>query len=175
MTIDIMLFAVLDQTVPYRTRVLLISLLLLLLGSFTTQEASAQRQEDTGVYIDPERADPNARRVMVVNSNQVETEVTNYGTVARGGQSPIGGIWPRGTGHDHLHEMSAIIGARVINGTDTTIIISDGYSEANEIDPQTNVLMKFHPLAGYVKIDARQGRDCKQLELQFLARLVAGT
>ena len=119
--------------------------------------ANAQRQEDTGVYIDPERGDPNARRVMVVNSNQVETEVTNYGTVARGGQSPIGGIWPRGTGHDHLHEMSGIIGAQVIRQSrDTTIIISDGYSEATELDPQTNVLMKFHPLAGYVKIDARQ-------------------
>ncbi|MBX2821392.1 MAG: hypothetical protein KTR29_16980 [Rhodothermaceae bacterium] len=119
--------------------------------------AFAQRQEDTGVYIDPEQADPNARRVMVVNSNQVETEVTNYGTVARGGQSPIGGIWPRGTGHDHIHEMSAIIGGQIINqNNDTTIIISDGYSEASEIDPQTNVLMKFHPLAGYVKIDERQ-------------------
>ncbi len=134
----------------------LLMFMLLVIGGWSINDVAAQRQEDTGVYIDPERADPNARRVMVVNSNQVETEVTNYGTVARGGQSPIGGIWPRGSGHDHLHEMSAIIGARVINGTDTTIIISDGYSEANEIDPQSNVLMKFHPLSGYVKIDARQ-------------------
>ena len=128
-----------------------------LVAMLAASPALAQRQTDSGVYIDPDRADPNARRVMVVNSNQVETEVTNYATVARGGQSPIGGIWPRGTGHDHLHEMSGIMGAQIIDAqNDTTIIISDGYSEANEIDPQSNVLMKLHPLAGYVKIQDDQ-------------------
>ena len=137
-------------------RVMLLFAGLLQIASLLPATVLGQRQ-DTGVYIDPEKADPNARRVMVVNSNQVETEITNYGTIARGGQSPIGGIWPRGSGHDHLHEMTGLIGAQIVDASnDTTIIISDGYGESAELDNETNVLQKFHPLAGYVRIAERQ-------------------
>ena len=143
----------------------LISALLLLILVSSPGSTFAQRL-GSGIYIDPDQSDPNARRVMVMNSNQVETEVTNYGSVARGGQSPIGGIWPRGTGHDHLHEMTGLIGAQVIGpNNDTTLIVSDGYSEfaGEEIDPETNILMKFHPLSGYLRIAQDQNEIANSL------------
>ncbi|MEM1268827.1 MAG: hypothetical protein AAGI08_02155 [Bacteroidota bacterium] len=107
-----------------------------------------------GQFVDDTRSDPNARRAFVINSNQVETDVTNYGTVARGGESPIGGVWPRGTGHDHIHEMTGYVAAQIVdrNGN-RVIVISDGYTDSEgEIDNQTNVRQKFHPKPGYLRI-----------------------
>ncbi|MDZ7269467.1 MAG: hypothetical protein ONB48_18790 [candidate division KSB1 bacterium] len=115
------------------------------------------RAQNGGVYLDPNRSDRLLRRAMIMNANQVETDITNHGTIARGNDSPIGGVWPRGTGHDHIHEMTGFIAAEVVDRNGQTIhIISDGYRDAGgsggEIDPVTNISYKFHPLPGYFKV-----------------------
>ena len=114
-----------------------------------------------GIYIDPNRSDPNARRSLILSANQVESFVGNWGNIGQG-DIPISGVWPRGTGHDHIHELTGIIGASVVDTNGTRIvIISDGFRDgggtSGELDPITNIGWKFHPLPGYVNL--AQGQD----------------
>ena len=128
---------------------------LLLLTLFIIPAIPILAQENGTIYIDPNRADPKLRRVFIMNSNQVSTDMTNYGTIARGNDSNpddgAGGVWPTGTGHDHIHEMTGFIAARVVDRNGKEIhIISDGYRDpggaTSEIDPVTNIEYTFHPL-----------------------------
>ncbi len=116
-------------------------------------------------YIDPNPSDPKMRRILIMNSNQVSTDITNYGTIGRGNDSNPedggGGVWPTGTGHDHIHEMTGFVAARVIDKNNQPVyIISDGYRDpggaTSEIDPVTNVAYKFHPLPGYLNPEKGQ-------------------
>ena len=115
-------------------------------------------QQDGAIYIDPNPSDSKMRRILIMNANQVSTDITNYGTIGRGNDSNPedggGGVWPTGTGHDHIHEMTGFIAARVVDRNNKVIyIISDGYRDpggaTSEIDPVTNTVYKFHPLPGY--------------------------
>jgi len=118
--------------------------------------------QQSGIYIDPNKSDPTLRRSMVINANQVETDITNFGTVGRANASPIGGVWPRGTGHDHIFEMTGFIAAKVVDIYGNEVhLISDGYTDGggtdNKMDPITNILYNFHPLPGY--FNSEQGQD----------------
>ncbi len=115
--------------------------------------------QNGNIYIDPDKSDPTLRRVLIINANQVSTDVTNYGTIGRGNDSDVasggGGVWPKGTGHDHIHEMTGFIAARVRNKDgQPTYIISDGYRDpggaTSEIDPVTNIPYTFQPVPGYI-------------------------
>lgn len=130
----------------------------LLLAMVLIQALPLLAQHNGVIYIDPNRSDPKLRRVLIINSNRVSTDITNYGTIARGNDSNpddgAGGVWPTGTGHDHIHEMTGFIAARVIDRNGTPIhIISDGYRDpggaTSEIDPISNIEYTFHPLPGY--------------------------
>lgn len=126
-------------------------LFLLFLGA--PNQAKAQNN-DSGVYIDPNKGEQNSRVDFNVTGNQVESIITNWGTVGNGnGSINQAGVWPKGTGHGHLHEMTGMILTRTPdrNGQDVTII-SDGYgasSDASDIDPNTNIRWKFQPVPGY--------------------------
>ena len=113
----------------------------------------------SGIWIDPNRADATKRRSLIMNGNNVETMVGNWGNVGQG-SNPISGVWPRGSGHDHIHEFTGIVAAEV-PGSDGAmhIIVSDGYSDGvnDEVDPITNIEYKFHPLDGY--LNAIEGQD----------------
>ncbi len=126
-------------------------------------------QNNGTIYIDPNKSNPEKRRVLIINSNQVSTDLTNYGTVGRGNDSDVasggGGVWPRGTGHDHIHEVTGFIAGRVtttdsLGASQPIYIISDGYRDAggsqSEIDPVTNILWKFHPIGGYFNDELAQ-------------------
>ena len=144
----------------------------LLLMVFALPVASLQGQED-GIFIDPNRSDPNARRSLIMSANQVETFVGNWGNIGQG-DIPISGVWPRGTGHDHIHELTGIIAASVIDTAGNRIvIITDGFRDgggtSGELDPITNIGYKFHPIAGLCQRRARAGRICQQLESTLMA------
>lgn len=65
---------------------------------------------DSNVFIDPNEGSQDARVDFNVTGNQVESIITNWGTVGNGnGSINQAGVWPKGTGHGHLHEMTGMI------------------------------------------------------------------
>ena len=109
---------------------------------------------DSGVFIDPNKGQQNERVSFNLTGNQVESIITNWGSVGNGnGSINQAGVWPRGTGHGHIHEMTGIIVSRTKDqeGNEVTIV-NDGYgasSDDTDIDPNTNVRWKYQPLPGY--------------------------
>lgn len=109
---------------------------------------------ESGVFIDPNEGEQDSRVDFNVTGNQVESIITNWGTVGNGnGSINQAGVWPKGTGHGHLHEMTGMILTRTedVDGQEVTVI-SDGYgasSDVSDIDPNTNIRWKFQPLPGY--------------------------
>ncbi|MCB9057458.1 MAG: hypothetical protein H6627_02770 [Calditrichae bacterium] len=132
---------------------------ILIVSVFLLALAMTVFAQDADIFIDPQKSDPTMKRIVIIGANQVSTDVTNYGTIGRGNDSDVasggGGVWPRGTGHDHIHEMTGFIGARVKDKSGKYVyIISDGYRDpggaGSEIDPVTNIQYAFQPLAGYL-------------------------
>lgn len=110
---------------------------------------------ESGLYINPEPGEREWRTDLNVNGNQVESVITNYGTIGKGNESiNQAGVWPKGTGHGHLHQMSGWVGSRVDNvGGEPTVIISDGYSDGNTgplAETDGTVEWKFQPKPGYL-------------------------
>lgn len=139
--------------VPLVAKLLVFMLPVLLLDSGPT----VAQNNDTGVYVDPNRSDRNWRTDLNIAGNDVESIITNYGTIGKGNESiNQAGVWPRGTGHGHLHEMTGYVASRVEDTRgDKTIIISDGYRDGSggSIDPVTEIEWKFQPLPGYFNRD----------------------
>ena len=110
---------------------------------------------DSGIFIDDAKGRQDWRVDFNVTGNNVESIITNWGTVGNGnGSINQAGVWPKGTGHGHLHEMTGMAASRVrdVNG-DLVTIVSDGYgasSNQSEIDPETNIRWKFQPIPGYL-------------------------
>ncbi len=103
----------------------------------------------SGIYIDLNKSDPKARRDVNISGNRVVMYISNWGQVANSVPEG-GGVWPRGTNHDHLHMLSPFMAARVPDKTGRPIyIVSEGYMEMGKRDPGTNIDQKFQPLAGY--------------------------
>lgn len=121
---------------------------------FLLASSAVAQTNDSNVFIDPAQGSQDARVDFNVTGNQVESIITNWGTVGNGnGSINQAGVWPKGTGHGHLHEMTGMILTRTpdVNGQNVTII-SDGYgasSDATDIDPNTNIRWKFQPVPGY--------------------------
>ncbi len=129
--------------------------LILLTGFFIWGHRGAvmAQNSEAGIWIDPERSDPTDRRSLIMNGNNVESMVGNWGNVGQG-PVPISGVWPRGSGHDHIYEFTGFVGARVPDSTGKpVVVISDGYYDgggtSGEFDPVTNIEYKWHPLPGY--------------------------
>lgn len=115
--------------------------------------SSAVSAQNSGVYVDPNRSDRQWRSSFNVAGNDVESILTNFGTIGRGNESiNQAGVWPRGTGHGHLHEMTGWIASQVKNALGANqIIVSDGYRDGGEtIDPITGIEWKFQPVPGYL-------------------------
>ncbi len=115
----------------------------------------AQQGGQSGIYIDPALSDKDARLSSSIKGNQVETLLSNYGLIGLGnGSINRAGVWPRGTGHGHLHMMTPIIAATVtanLGATDgqPVRIVSDGYIDNIEREPGGTLQWKFQPLSGY--------------------------
>ena len=127
------------------------------------QAGTVVAQDNSGVYVDPNRSERQFRTNLNIAGNDVESIITNFGTIGRGNESiNQAGVWPRGTGHGHLHEMTGFIGAEVNLNRGGVIgpkqvVISDGYRDGGEtIDPETGIEWKFQPLPGYLNLSASQ-------------------
>ncbi len=115
---------------------------------------SAELLAQNGViYIDPNPSDRKMRRRLVMNANNMELYISNWGTIAD--VAPYRGIWPKGTQHDHIHEMSGLAAAKVMDiHEDSVTIISDGYmASRTDIDPVLDVEWGFQPVPGYFQQD----------------------
>ncbi|MEL0010231.1 MAG: hypothetical protein VW868_01560, partial [Bacteroidota bacterium] len=116
---------------------------------------------ESGVFIDANKGQQDERVDFNLTGNQVESIITNWGSVGNGnGSINQAGVWPRGTGHGHIHEMTGIIVTRTKDAEGNNVtIVSDGYgasSDDSDIDPNTNIRWKYQPLPGYFNKDAEQ-------------------
>ena len=137
---------------------LVLSCLAILLLSSTRVMAQVN---ESGVFIDANKGQQDERVDFNLTGNQVESIITNWGSVGNGnGSINQAGVWPRGTGHGHIHEMTGIIVTRTKDAEGNNVtIVSDGYgasSDDSDIDPNTNIRRKYQPLPGYFNKDAEQ-------------------
>ncbi len=104
-------------------------------------------QENNYVYIDPHRGEKKYRKELIMNGNNVESMIGNWGVLGDGG--PYSGVWPRGTGHDHIDQMSIMVTAQVpgIHGEDLHIV-SDSYKDGADRAPDGHEYW-WNPLPGY--------------------------
>ncbi len=143
----------------YQLHTIIFKIVFLIMSGFLSSSIMAQNNGE--IWIDPNKSDPTQRRSIIMNGNNVEAFVGNWGGVSKP-QEPISGVWPRGSGHDHLHEFTGFIAARVPDTTGTyVVIISDSYTASGgtqgEYDPVTNIDYKYHPVPGY--FNNEQGQD----------------
>ncbi|WP_456440438.1 hypothetical protein [Caldithrix abyssi] len=103
-------------------------------------------QED--IYIDPNKGAKEFRKELIMNSNKVESIVGNWGIFGKVNH-PYSGVWPKGTGHGHVHEMTILVGAEVtgIDGQ-TYHIISDSYGDFPDRAPDGTEYF-WNPKPGY--------------------------
>ncbi len=117
--------------------------------SLSLQYGAGLLAQNGSIYVDPNHSDRKMRRRLVMNANNMELYITNWGTIAD--VEPYRGIWPKGTQHDHIHEMSGLTAGKVtdIKG-DSVTIVSDGYmASRTDIDPVLDVEWGFQPVPGY--------------------------
>ena len=104
-------------------------------------------QETGGIYMDPNRGEKLYRKKLIMNSNRIESILTNYGTFGERGNMTESGCWPKGTGHGHVDQMTLLIGAQVkdTSGKDVQIFTESYSMEGNSDGTQ----YMFNPLPGY--------------------------
>ncbi len=129
---------------------------------------AAAQNNASGTFIDPNPGTRDWRADLNVTGNQVESIVTNYGLIGKGnGSINQAGVWPKGTGHGHLHMMTGLIGARVPNASGVnTVIVSDGYLEGGGdalTEGDGRVEWKFQPKPGYFNRSISQPRIANSL------------
>jgi len=120
-----------------------------ILLSLLLQYSASLLAQNGDIYVDPNRGNRKMRRRLVMNANNMEIYITNWGTIAD--VEPYRGIWPKGTQHDHIHEMSGIVAAKVVDVRgDSVTIVSDGFmASRTDIDPVLDVEWGWQPIPGY--------------------------
>ena len=105
-------------------------------------------QTSDGIYIDPNRGQKIYRKTLVMNSNRVESILGNWGIFGKAGD-PYSGVWPKGTGHGHIHEMTMLVAAEVTGADGKTYhVISESFSgDPNKAPDGTEYW--WNPLPGY--------------------------
>jgi len=148
-------------TVMKFNSIILFNAFLIVISSTIILRAQDGSNNASGVFIDNKRGEQSFRVPMNINGNNIETIITNWGTIGNGnGSVNQAGVFPKGTGHGHLHEMTGLIGSYVWdkNGNRLPIVV-DGYGGAilsqipQEVDPVTNIAYKFQPIPGYLNRD----------------------
>ena len=112
-------------------------------------------QDDYEVYIDPNRGDRTHRKEALMNGNQVETIMSNWGTIGRSGGHPYSGVWPRGTGHDHIYELTLVVCSQVSSGGNQFDICTEAFY-GGEISTDASTEWSWQPLPGYATTDLWQ-------------------
>jgi hypothetical protein len=117
-----------------------------------------------GIYVDYAKSDPKLRRKVVIRGNNIELSVRNYGFLGEPTNLPGGGVWPRGTEHDHLHSLTPFMASQVkgANGA-PVVVVSHAYDLQMSRDPVTNIDQAFQPVPGYFNTAEGQNDIANQL------------
>ncbi|MFZ1081548.1 MAG: hypothetical protein WAO19_06455, partial [Candidatus Kryptoniota bacterium] len=115
---------------------------------FLSSIARAQYTSE-GYYIDPNRGEQANQRTTLIQANQVQSVYGNWGIFGWRADIPYDGVWPKGTFHGHLDEMTILAAGQVV-GTDgkTYNIVSEDYSESPNIAPDGHYYW-WEPKPGY--------------------------
>lgn len=105
-------------------------------------------QETGGIYIDPNRGAKVYRKTVIMNSNRTESILGNWGIFGK--QDDLySGVWPKGTGHGHVHEMTLLVTAEVVDNTGALIhVSSESYGNTGNVAPDGTQYW-WNPLPGY--------------------------
>lgn len=104
-------------------------------------------QETGGIYLDPNRGAKIYKKVAIMNSNRTESVFGNWGIFGMQ-DDPYSGVWPKGTGHGHVHEMTILVAAQVYDDKGTQIpVVSQSYGRTNMGPDGTE--WWWYPLPGY--------------------------
>jgi hypothetical protein len=140
---------------------------LLFVVPFYAERAIAQT-DGNPVYIDTAVGNTLYRRTQTVNGNRVESIIRNDGTFGMPGTEfkSVSGVWPIGSGHGHVDQMSLMVGAQVTDRNGGTVhIISESYSgNSSYIDQNqsTGKQYAWNPLPGYFNPN-RKAQDLRTL------------
>jgi len=116
-----------------------------------TSTTEAQNNTGSPYYIDPHRGEKIYRKWGIIQANQVQSAFSNWGTF--GSRDPVyyiySAVWPNGTFHAHLDEMTIMVAGEVV-GTDgnTYHVVSESYSESPNVAPDGHEYW-WNPLPGY--------------------------
>jgi hypothetical protein len=116
----------------------------------------------TGVYIDTTLSQRTSRHNLVMRANKVESIVSNWGTFGKV-SDVYSGVWPAGSTHGHVHEMTILISASVVGRDGVNYkISSESYSEFADLSTTGGELW-WNPVPGYANenrsvINKRTGR-----------------
>ncbi|MDR3627004.1 MAG: hypothetical protein P4L45_09235, partial [Ignavibacteriaceae bacterium] len=99
-------------------------------------------------WVDPNRGQKIYRKTAIIQANQVQSIFGNWGIFGKG-DSPYSGVWPKGTKHAHVVEMTMLAASEVV-GTDgnTYHVISESYSGNPNRAPDGHEYW-WNPLPGY--------------------------
>lgn len=123
--------------------------------------ALAQSGNNT-VYIDTTVGNSLYRKTQIMNGNKVESIIRNDGTFGWPGTAyrAISGVWPIGSGHGHVDQMTLMVGAEVTDKNSQLVhIISESYSgAATYVDQNASTGKQYgwNPLPGYFDPHRRQ-------------------
>ncbi|RJP66694.1 MAG: hypothetical protein C4539_11030 [Ignavibacteriales bacterium] len=115
---------------------------------FTAEFSVSIMAQNGGVYIDPNRGEKIFRKTNVMDANQVESIFGNWGMFGKRDDKQSG-VWPKGTTHGHVHEMTTVVAAEVVGRDGKTYhIVDDSYSEFSDESP-SRLQYWWNPLSGY--------------------------
>ncbi|MGE5498185.1 MAG: hypothetical protein ACM3Q2_08955 [Syntrophothermus sp.] len=104
-------------------------------------------QTTGGIYLDPNRGEKIYRKTVIMNSNRAESILGNWGIFGKQ-DDKYSGVWPKGTGHGHVHEMTMMAAAEVTDTTGKIVhIFSQSYGGTNTGPDGTQYW--WNPLPGY--------------------------
>lgn len=140
------------QRITNRTTMMKYLLLALVVLTFLPDIGIAQSTGTTidGIYVDYAKSDPKLRRKAIIRANNIELAVRNYGFLGEPSNLPGGGVWPRGTEHDHLHSLTPFMASQVMGANGVpVVVVSHSYDLQMSRDPVTNIDQAFQPVPGY--------------------------
>ncbi|MCL5028187.1 MAG: hypothetical protein M1480_04100 [Bacteroidetes bacterium] len=108
----------------------------------------AQNNGGSTYWIDPNRGEKIYRKTGIIQANQVQSIFGNWGIFGKL-LDPYSGVWPKGTFHGHIHEMTMLAASEVVGRDGKKYhVISESYAENPNRAPDGHEYW-WNPLPGY--------------------------
>jgi len=99
-------------------------------------------------WIDPNRGEDIYRKTGIIQANQVQSIFGNWGIFGKS-DDPYSGVWPKGTFHGHIHEMTIMVASKVIGSDGNPYhVVSESYAWPANRAPDGHEYW-WNPLPGY--------------------------